>query len=506
MDSLPKGKKALKPRKRRTTEADFCGEFREELAPFGTQMKALAPAQQRAGLNRTASIVDNSLQTQKKPGLHRATSIAERILSMPQLESRKARRSAEHPVAQAGSAGRLQAAHRAGGDAEAENPDSPEGQQALQTAAEDAEAGPGSADVQQVLQTPADDARSLDSNSGSGGRPAVSENSEEAWRHVTAEAQSVQPSRTETLHAPQPLRTETLQVDEAGSHGVMADVTSPAANSVQPQPSSGNDVADVGNMAEHGQRRASRGDGNAGVSKPAAEPQQPQARWDDDTADVSNVAENGQREASSGHGNADAGKSANSKQYGASSDDIIVDVSEASEQEQPEQGAPEVRGISPSYGMRRSLRGIIAAEALISPVKGRSRKGRQSVQHQDAACAISFESAGNVCQKSAACKASSAYPQAAAQEAAKNEQMRKASDAIKAKKAEGERCYAMLLASVMLMSLPALKSAMIACSEPVQQWSIHSFMTHFPIQRSGALQQTLYGTPPICHGLCLPVP
>ena len=35
---------------------------------------------------------------------------------------------------------------------------------------------------------------------------------------------------------------------------------------------------------------------------------------------------------------------------------------------------------------------------------------------------------------------------------------------------------------------------------------IHSFITRFPIRRSGALQQTFYGSPPACPVLGFPPP
>ncbi len=42
-------------------------------------------------------------------------------------------------------------------------------------------------------------------------------------------------------------------------------------------------------------------------------------------------------------------------------------------------------------------------------------------------------------------------------------------------------------------SIPAWQQISSACCV-----SIHSFITRFPIRRSGALQQTFYGSPPTC--------
>ena len=97
------------------------------------------------------------------------------------------------------------------------------------------------------------------------------------------------------------------------------------------------------------------------------------------------------------------------------------------------------KGISPSLIVRRSIRGIIPADALNSPPIGAPQKGRQAARQQDAACTLSFQGAAGKASQRSACAAeakASAAVRPAADDAVKAEQMRQASKAIKAQRGE----------------------------------------------------------------------
>ncbi len=99
--------------------------------------------------------------------------------------------------------------------------------------------------------------------------------------------------------------------------------------------------------------------------------------------------------------------------------------------------APAPKEISPSLIVRRSARGIIAADALNSPPTDAPQKIRQPAQQQDAVCTLSFQgAAGKASQRSACTAAAKAPVGTAAGDAAKAEQMRQASKAIKAQRGE----------------------------------------------------------------------